>query len=53
MGYISLWYVKIDPSQNYNLSTSLERPYKKLFNVLISSQIHHSELKLWGIKEKT
>ncbi len=27
-----LWYVKIDPSQNQDLSTSLERPYKELLN---------------------
>ncbi len=35
MGY-SLLYVKIYPSQNQNLSTSLERPYKELLNALIS-----------------
>ncbi len=27
----SLWYVKIDQSQNQDLSTSLERPCKELF----------------------
>ncbi len=41
MGY-SLWYIKIDPSQNQDLSTSLERSYKELLNALISFEIHHS-----------
>ena len=41
MGY-SLWYVKIDPSQNQDLSTSLERPYRELLNALISFEIRHS-----------
>ncbi len=45
-------YVKIDPSQNQDLSTSLERSYKELLNALISFEIHYSELKLWAIKEK-
>ncbi len=35
----SLWYMKIDSSQNQDLSTSLERPYKELLNALISSEI--------------
>ena len=35
----SLWYVKIDPFQNQNLSTSLERPYKKLLNACFSFEI--------------
>ncbi len=34
--YNSFYYVKIDPSQNQNLSISFERPYKELSNVLIS-----------------
>ncbi len=34
MGY-SLLYVKIDLSQNQNLGTSLERPYKKLLNAYL------------------
>ena len=29
-----LWYVKIEPSQNQDLSTSLERTYKELWNAL-------------------
>ncbi len=41
MGY-SLWYVKIDPSQNQDLSTSLERPSQQLLNALISFEIRHS-----------
>ncbi len=32
-GY-SLWFVKIDPSQNMDHSTSLERSYKELLNEL-------------------
>ncbi len=51
MGY-SLWYVKIDPSQNQDLSTSLERSYKELLNALISFEIRHCKLKLWEVKEK-
>ena len=35
-------YVKIDPSQNQDLRTSLERPYKELLNALISFEICHS-----------
>ncbi len=41
MGY-SLWYVKTEPSQNLNSSTSLERPYKELLNALFSFEICHS-----------
>ena len=37
---------KIDPFQNQYLSTSLERPYKKLLNACFSFEIRHSELKL-------
>ncbi len=37
-----LWYVKIDPLQNQDLSTSLESPYKELLNALISFEIRHS-----------
>ena len=37
-----LWYIKIDPSQNMDLSTSLERPYKELLNALISFEIRYS-----------
>ena len=44
--YYSLWYVKIEPSQNQDLSTSLERPYKDLLNALIIFEIRHSKLKL-------
>ncbi len=51
MGY-SLWYVKIDPSQNQDMSTSLERSYKELLNALINFEIHCSELKLWAVKER-
>ncbi len=40
-GY-SLWFVKIDPSQNMDHSTSLERSYKELLNVLFSFEIRHS-----------
>ncbi len=47
-----LWYVKIDPSQNQDLSTSLERPYKELLNALISFEICPSKLKLWAVKER-
>ncbi len=49
MGY-SLWYVKIEPSQNQDLSTSLERPYKELLNACFSFEIRHSKLKLWVVK---
>ena len=48
----SLWYVKIDSSQNQDLSTSLERSYKELLNALISFEIRYSELKLWAVKER-
>ncbi len=51
MGY-SLWYVKIDPSQNQDLNISLERPYKELLNELIIFEICQSELKLWAVKER-
>ena len=51
MGYNSLWYVKIDPSQNQDLSTSLERSYKKLLNACFSFEIRHSVLKLWAVKD--
>ncbi len=37
-----LWYVKIDPSQNQDLSASLETSYKELLNELISFEIRHS-----------
>ncbi len=50
MGY-SIWYVKIDSSQNQDLSTSLERPYKELLNTKIILENRHSELKLRAIKE--
>ena len=51
MGY-SLWYVKIDPSQNPDLSTSFERPCKELLNALISFEIRHSELKLRAVRKR-
>ncbi len=51
MGY-GLWYVKIEPSQNQDLSTSLERSYKELLNALISFEICHSYLILWAAKER-
>ena len=38
IGY-SLWYVKIDPSQNMDQSTSLERSYKELLNTCFSFEI--------------
>ncbi len=38
----SFWYVKIDPSQNQDLSTSLERSYKELLNASFSFEIGHS-----------
>ena len=47
----NLWYCKTGPSQNQDLSTSLERPYKELLNELFSFEIHHSELK-WVVKER-
>ncbi len=43
---------KIDSSQNQDLSTSLERPYKELLNALIILEISHSSLILWAVKEK-
>ena len=39
---MGLWYVKLDPSQNQDLSTSLERSYKELLNALISFEIRYS-----------
>ena len=39
---MSLWYIKIEPSQNQDLSTSLENPYKELLNACFSFEIHHS-----------
>ncbi len=39
---MSLWYVKIDPFQNQDLSTSLESPYKELLNACFSFEIHYS-----------
>ncbi len=44
-GY-SLWYTKIDPTQNMDQSTSLKRSYKELLNALISFKIRPSKLKL-------
>ena len=38
----SVWYVKIDHTQNIDLSTSLEMPYKELLNALFSFEICHS-----------
>ncbi len=38
----SLWYIKIDPPQNQNLTTSLELPYKELLNACFSFEICHS-----------
>ncbi len=49
---MGLWYLKIEPSQNKDLSTSFERPYKELLNAIISFEIRHSELKLWTIKTR-
>ena len=49
---MGLWYVKNDPSQNQDLSTSLERSHKELLNELISLEIRHYELKLWTVKER-
>ncbi len=43
MGY-SLWYIKTEPSQNQNLSTSLERPHKKLLIAYFSFEIPRSDL---------
>ncbi len=34
------------------LSTSFERPYKKILNALVSFEICHSQLKLWAVKER-
>ena len=39
---MGLWYVKINPPQNMDQSTSLERSYKELVNALTSSEISHS-----------
>ncbi len=50
MGF-SLWYVKIYPSQNHDLSISLERPYKEVLNALINSKIRHSEQELQSFKD--
>ncbi len=33
---------KLNPSQNQDLSTSLERSYKELLNVLFHFEIRHS-----------
>ena len=54
MGYLlySLWYVKIEMSQNHNLSTSLKMPHNELLNALFNFEIRHSKLKLWAIKER-
>ena len=51
MGY-SLWYVKIDRSQNQDSSTSLKRPYKEVLNARFIFEIRHSKLKIWAIKKK-
>ena len=49
----SLWYVKIDSSQNQDLSTSLERSYKELLNAFFAVEINHSKLKfLASVKNK-
>ncbi len=37
----SLWYVKTDPSQNQDSSTSLGRPYKELLNAFFSLEIRY------------
>ncbi len=50
--WASLWYVKIDPSRNQDLSISLKRPYKELLNALFNFEIRHSELKLWAAKKR-
>ena len=39
-----LWYVKIYLSQNQDLSTLLETPYKELLNACFSFEIRCSEL---------
>ncbi len=44
MAIYSLWYVQIDPTQNIDQSTSLERTYKELLNALISFEIRRSSL---------
>ena len=49
MGY-SLWYVKIDRSQDQDLSTSLESLYKELLNACFSSKIGHSKFDLLALK---
>ena len=41
MGY-SLWYIKIDPSQNQDSNTLLKRSYKELLNALFNFEICHS-----------
>ena len=50
-GLYSLWYVKIDHSQNQYLSTSLERPYKELLNACFNFEIRCFELQLWATKK--
>ncbi len=40
----SFWYIKIDPPQNQDLSTSLERSYKELLNACFSFEIYYSKL---------
>ena len=39
---LCLLNVKIEPSQNLNQSTSLERSYKELLNACFSFEIRHS-----------
>ncbi len=39
---IDLWHVKINPSQNQGLRTSLERPYNELLNVCFSFILNSS-----------
>ncbi len=41
LGY-SLWYAKIDSSQNQDLYTSLERSYEELLNACFSFEIRNS-----------
>ena len=38
----SLWYLKIDPSQNQDLSKSLKHPYKELLNEWFRFEIRRS-----------
>ena len=38
----SLWYVKIELSQNQDLSTSLKMPHNELLNALFNFEIGHS-----------